>query len=36
MNFWRLNGRNLEFSVGELSIPKAFSNLGAGVYTHVS
>jgi WD40 repeat protein len=25
----------LEYSVGELTIPKAFSNIGAGVYSHV-
>jgi hypothetical protein len=35
MNFWRLNGKNLENQVGELSIPKTFSNIG-GTYSHVS
>jgi hypothetical protein len=36
LNFWRLNGRNLEYQIGELSVPKAFSNLGGGVYSHVN
>ena len=34
LNFWRLNGRNLEYQIGELSVPKAFSNLGGGVFSH--
>ena len=33
MNFWKFNGQNLEFTVGELTIPKAFSNIGSGVYS---
>ena len=36
LSFWRLNGRSLEYQIGELSIPKSFSNLGGGVYTHIS
>jgi len=36
LNFWRLNGRSLEHKIGELSVPKAFSNLGGGVYSHVN
>ena len=36
MMFWRLNGRNLESNIGELSIPKAFSNQGNTISAHVS
>ena len=28
MCFWKFNGQSLEFTVGELTIPKAFSNVG--------
>ena len=34
MCFWKFNGQSLEFTVGELAIPKIFSNVGQGVYTH--
>lgn len=32
--FWRLSGSNLEYQIGELTIPKAFSNIGSGAYSH--
>ena len=34
MNFWQFKGQSLEFTVGELTIPKSFSNIGTGVYSH--
>lgn len=36
MNFWKFNGQSLEFTVGELTIPKAFTNVGgaANVFTN--
>lgn len=30
MGFWKLSGTNLIYQVGELTIPKAFRNVGAG------
>lgn len=33
MCFWKLSGTNLEYQVGELTVPKAFTNIGSGVYT---
>jgi len=32
--FWRVSGSNLEYQIGELTIPKAFSNIGSGAYSH--
>lgn len=34
MCFWKFNGQSLEFTVGELTIPKAFSNIGQNVFSH--
>ena len=34
LNFWKFNGQTMEFTVGEITIPKAFSNIGQGVYQH--
>ena len=34
MCFWQYNGQSLEFSIGEVAIPKAFSNIGSNVYSH--
>jgi len=34
MCFWHQSGKNLESQLGELVIPKSFSNLGGGVYSH--
>jgi len=30
MNFWKLSGSNLTYQVGELTIAKAFRNVGGG------
>jgi len=30
MKFWKFSGSNLTYQVGELTIPKAFRNIGAG------
>ena len=32
--FWKVTGNNLEYQVAELTIPKAFSNIGSGAYSH--
>ena len=32
MCFWRLSGSNLEYQVGELTIPKTYTNAGAGTF----
>ena len=34
MCFWQFNGQSLEFSIGEIAIPKAFANIGGAVYSH--
>jgi hypothetical protein len=34
MCFWKFNGQNLEYTVGELTIPRAFVNSGLGVLSH--
>lgn len=34
MCFWRLSGANLEYSYGELTIPKAFAIIGNNTYCH--
>ena len=28
--FWQLSGKNLQYQVGELTIPKTYSNVGGG------
>ena len=33
--FWKLAGNNLEYQVGELTIPKAFSMRGKGAHSHI-
>lgn len=33
MCFWSLTGKNLQYQVGELTVPKAFTNIGTGVFT---
>ena len=32
MCFWRLSGTNLEYQVGELTIPRSYTNMGGGAY----
>lgn len=34
LTFWKFNGQSLEYTVGELTIPTAFSSIGQGVYSH--
>ena len=33
MCFWRISGVNVEYSVGELTIPKSFSNIGGNKFS---
>ena len=32
MCFWSVSGANLEYQVGELTIPRSYANSGAGTY----
>lgn len=32
MNFWKFNGQTVEFTVGEMTIPKVISNVGQNVF----
>jgi hypothetical protein len=34
MCFWTLSGRNLESQIGELTLPRTFTNVGGGVFSH--
>ena len=34
MCFWILSGRNLESQIGELTLPRNFTNVGGGVFSH--
>ena len=34
MCFWKLSGASLEYQVGELTIPKSYSNMGGGTFQH--
>lgn len=34
MSFWTLSGRNLQTQIGELTLPRTFTNVGGGVFSH--